>query len=90
VRGAWCYDGVNLFHGEALLRESVDSTGAGDAFISGFFAAHLKGLGIMTSLKWGIANSSNSVTQYGGQKGLLDEKQMKEMISKIIVNKEDK
>jgi len=85
-RGAWCYDGVSLLHCKALLRKSIDSTGAGDAFVSGFFAAHLKGLDIVTSLKWGIANSSSVVTEYGGQKGLLDENQINLLTRKISIS----
>lgn len=77
IRGAWAYDGREFLHVDAILQETtVDTTGAGDAFTSGFFAAHLKGKDLATSLKWGIANSSHSVTEYGGQKGLLKEKEM--------------
>lgn len=82
-RGAWGYDGVAILHVDAVMQDAVDTTGAGDAFTSGFFAAHLKGKSLRDALRWGIANSSNSVTQYGGQKGLLDEKQMIEKVSKI-------
>jgi len=44
IRGAWAYDGVTVLHIDAVMQKGVvDSTGAGDAFTSGFFAAHLKG-----------------------------------------------
>lgn len=82
-RGAWCFDGNEFLHSEALMRKAVDTTGAGDAFTSGFFAAYLKGKGLATALKWGIANSSSSVMEYGGQKGLLSQQEMLMMIEKI-------
>jgi sugar/nucleoside kinase (ribokinase family) len=85
VRGAWAYDGVAVLHVEAMMQEAVDSTGAGDAFTSGFFAAHAKGKNLMMSLKWGIVNSSNSVTEYGGQKGLLTEEEIVALAKKITI-----
>jgi sugar/nucleoside kinase (ribokinase family) len=71
IRGAGGCDGEKVLHAGALVRKAVDSTGAGDAFASGFFASFLKGNDLGTCLKWGIANSSSSVTEYGGQRGLL-------------------
>lgn len=85
IRGAWGFDGKQILHVDALLRKAVDTTGAGDAFASGFLAAHLKGKDLGEALKWGIINSSNSVTEYGGQKGLLDEKNINLLIDKINV-----
>lgn len=82
-RGAWAYDGEAVLHVDAIMQKAVDSTGAGDAFTSGFFGAYLKGRDLMTALKWGAANSSNSVIEYGGQKGLLTENQIVELIEKI-------
>ena len=87
IRGAWAYDGVAVMHFDAVIQKNaVDTTGAGDAFTSGFLAAHLEGKDLSESLRWGIANSSNSVTEYGGQKGLLTEKQIAAMVSNISGN----
>ena len=83
ARGAWAYDGIAVLHVSAIMQKAVDSTGAGDAFTSGFFAAHLKGRNLMTALKWGVANSSNSVTEYGGQKGLLAQEQINSAVAQI-------
>lgn len=84
-RGAWANDGQKIFHVEAILRKTVDTTGAGDAFASGFFAAKIKGRSVADSLSWGIANSSNSIGQYGGQAGLLTLEQIESASSKVSI-----
>ena len=87
VRGAWGFDGEQILHVDALVKEAVDTTGSGDAFASGFLAAHLKGKDLGESLKWGIINSSNSVTEYGGQKGLLTQEEIEKSLSQVNVEK---
>ncbi len=86
-RGAWATGNDEIFHVESLLVETVDTTGAGDAFASGFFAARLKNGDVQQCLQWGIANSSSSVTKYGGQDGLLTQEQVIVMASQIDVKK---
>lgn len=83
IRGAWAYDGMTILHADAVMQKAVDSTGAGDAFTSGFFGAFLKGRDMIDALKWGIINSSNSVTEYGGQRGLLGQNEIKSMANKV-------
>ena len=85
LRGAWGFDGHQLFHCESLKQEAVDTTGAGDAFTSGFFAARIKGMDLKSFLAWGIANSSSSVMEYGGQKGLLTEAEINLQIDRIKI-----
>ena len=89
IRGAWGFDGNQILHVDALVRKAVDTTGSGDAFTGAFFAAYLKGKDIAESLKWGIVNSSNSVTEYGGQKGLLDEKEIVLLADKVQIESLD-
>lgn len=83
TRGAWVYDGRKMLHADAMLQKAVDSTGAGDAFTSGFFASFLKNHDIETSLRWGVANSSSSVKEYGGQRGLLGENEIELVANKV-------
>lgn len=72
IRGAWAGDGAMMVHADALRHDSVkDTTGAGDAFASGFIGAILNGRNIEDAICWGIVNSSNSIRYYGGQEGLL-------------------
>lgn len=84
-KGAWTFDGKKMLHAEAILQKAVDTTGAGDAFTSGFFASFLKTHDLETCLKWGIANSSNSVKEYGGQAGLLDEESIIAVVEKVQI-----
>lgn len=70
-RGAWAFDGKQMWHAEVVLQIARDTTGAGDAFASGFLGVELKGGEVVEALKWGIVNSSNCVKHYGGVAGLL-------------------
>lgn len=71
MRGAWVFDGTILFHAEAIAETPVETTGAGDAFSSGFLSAFILGKPINESLQWGVANAGASVLQYGAIAGLL-------------------
>jgi ribokinase len=64
----------------------VETTGAGDAFASGFLAAYVKSKTLPECLQWGAANAGNSVKFYGGVEGLLTEKEMEEKIKNIKTN----
>jgi ribokinase len=80
--GAWAHDGSQLIYSAATNSQPKETTGAGDAFASGFMAAHIKGKNLEECLKWGIANSGNAVNFYGGVEGLLKEVEIKEKIGK--------
>ncbi len=83
-RGAWGYDGTELWYCPIHTRTTVvDSTGAGDAFGSGFFGAHLAGRTLPEALACGIANSGSVVGEYGAIEGLLDESTMEAMRKSI-------
>ncbi len=87
ARGAWLFDGNLFLQTETIGRNPVETTGAGDAFSSGFLAAHLKGKDAEECLKWGIANSGNSLGFYGAIKGLLKEGEMLEKIKEVEIKK---
>jgi ribokinase len=84
-KGAWATDGEKIFFAKGLSVPAVDSTGAGDAFLSGFLAAYAKEKEIEECLKWGIANSANEVQFYGAIDGLLSEKNILEKIEEVMV-----
>lgn len=51
--------------------EVKDTTGAGDAFASGFTAGYIETGSIVKALAWGARQSGAVVTEYGAQNGLL-------------------
>lgn len=84
-RGAWGFDGKEYWYCPIHTKSGVvDSTGCGDAFGSGFFAALLEGGPIDRALRQGMANSGSVVGAYGAIVGLLKADEMKNIIEKII------
>lgn len=83
-RGAWSFDGKECWYCPIHTSNGVvDSTGAGDAFGSGFFAAILEGKPIEQGLRYGIANSGSVIGAYGAIEGLLSKSAMKDIVAKI-------
>lgn len=75
--GGWVYQyGVEKWYYHSGHNAPFDTTGAGDAFATGFIAAHLKGANIELSCEWGRHNGSNVVRYYGAKQGLLTADQM--------------
>lgn len=71
VRGAWATDGVEFLYAPIhSLGPVVDSTGAGDAFASGFLASRMHAEPLALSLSTGILNSGGVVAHYGAIEGL--------------------
>jgi ribokinase len=87
VRGAFASNGGEIFFIPGKKVKAVDSTGAGDAFASGFLGAFLKGKTLEDCLNWGIINSSSEVQFYGSIDGLLFEEGILEK-SKVFEIKE--
>ena len=50
---------------------AVETTGAGDAFSSGFLGALFYKNDLSTALSWGLKNSGRVITKIGGTAGLL-------------------
>ena len=51
--------------------KTVDSTGAGDAFGSGFLAAYAKGKTFKQALIFASANSTSTIQHRGAKNGIL-------------------
>lgn len=81
-RGAWAFDGKEYWYCPIhTVTTVVDSTGAGDAFGSGFFSALLEGKSLSQALSFGIANSGSVVGAYGAIAGLLSKDQMRDIVA---------
>ena len=83
LRGAWAFDGKNLFYVQSTEDEPIDTTGAGDAFSSAFLAGCFKERKIEESLKWGAANGGSVVKYYGAIEGLLDARGLEKAVEGI-------
>ena len=77
-KGAYVYDGEKLYYRNALKKKGINTTGAGDAFGSSLIAGIIKyKWNIDKSLKLAILNSNAVIMKIGAQKGLLKNKDIK-------------
>jgi ribokinase len=73
AKGGFVYE-----HGRKTLKflasgqKAVETTGAGDAFATGFVAGQLLGKSTETCVTWGVRNAGSVVGQFGAKAGLLD------------------
>lgn len=85
IRGAWVYDGSNFwFLQTPPSAKVVDTTGAGDAFTSGFFGALLLGKSMDECLRYGMANSQAVIQEYGGSAMLRTQAEIERDILHLI------
>ena len=66
ANGAYSYANNEIYHEPAIMVKSLDTTGAGDNFNSGFLRAWLDGKPIDICLKWGNIVGGLSTTELGG------------------------
>ena len=84
VRGAWATDGREFLYAPIhALGPVIDTTGAGDAFTSGFLASHIQGESLAQSLATGMLNSGGVVTRYGAIDGLQTTALRSERLSEV-------
>ena len=69
--GKVCIDGKQVFYAADRVKQVVNTTGAGDAFASGYVAAILYGKDYEKAILWGRANSTSVLSAVGAKKGLL-------------------
>lgn len=61
--------------------ESVDDTGAGDAFSTGYVAGQLLKLSPETCIQWGVTNAGSVIRYFGAKSGLLDRERMQAQLA---------
>ncbi len=71
ICGVTAYDGKETYSVAAPETTVVDTTGAGDAFSSGFIAAIAEGENINKALEQGSENAGSVIAHYGAQTGLI-------------------
>lgn len=86
MRGAWGYDGKELFRAISKQPErGIDTTGAGDAFGSAFLAATILEKSLSEALTWGMINGASVVRHYGAIEGLLHQGEIASRVGDISV-----
>lgn len=68
--GAYNFDGTHMMHMPIIPARAVETTGAGDAFSTGYLGAIMSGESTDEALRWGAANSASVVGYVGPTKGL--------------------
>jgi len=83
ISGSYSYDGTEALYMKAYYQDTIESTGAGDAFSGAFVSALSLGKNISDALMWGAANAASVVLHVGPQKGLLTRKLIEECVEKM-------
>lgn len=86
-KGAFVSDGKRFYHLEPDndLRK-VDTTGAGDAYSSGFTAALINGESIETAMTWGQLAAAACISEVGAQTGLLKRSELDNQLDQVKFN----
>ncbi len=72
--GAYAFNGKNSYFISKVAKKIQETTGAGDAFGSGFVAGLIKNKSIEYCLKAGANNAISTITKTGAKNGLLGKK----------------
>ncbi len=82
--GSFVMDKHGEHHNVGIFRvPSIDGTGSGDAFISGFLAARLKGLSLLEAQKCGNAAGAMCVRALGAMTGITDWQEVTKIAASI-------
>ena len=72
-KGAYLADSKQIRYQPVYNVKPINTTGAGDAFGSGFLAGYItSGSNLKVAMQWGMLNSNAVIMQVGAQKGLLN------------------
>lgn len=84
--GSYSYDGTDMLFMKAIDKDTVESTGAGDAFSGAFISALSLEKDIPTAMIWGAVNATSVVQHIGPQKGLLKKDEIEEHIKNLSMD----
>lgn len=70
TKGAWFYDGNDMFHTPAKVVKAIDTTAAGDSFIGGFIYELSKGSTVEQAMSFATEVAAFTVTKLGAQSAL--------------------
>lgn len=80
--GAHAYDGKKYYSIKARKIKVIETTGAGDAFASGFLSGIIRKKGIKLALNMGLVNAESILTHKGAKQNLLKCKEMNKIMRK--------
>ena len=86
-RGAHAFDGTHYYFKPAYKGKIADTTGAGDAFHSGFVAAIAKGLPVERAMDFGAGNALSVIMHLGAKNKLLGQRELVEFIEEHETSK---
>lgn len=81
-KGSYAYDGETMLHVYPKKIKIEETTGAGDAFASGFTSAIMQGKDMKTALKAGTIQAESVIQCRGAKNKLLNKKEMNEALKK--------
>lgn len=82
--GGYCIDQESHVYTIPAFPEnsSIEKTGAGDSYATGFLASYLQGNSAEESMRWGTLNANAVMQHIGAQAGLLTKQAMQELLLK--------
>jgi len=79
-KGVHAFDGIIYYHKPAYKVKIADTTGAGDAFHSGFVASIVKGKSVEKAMDCGTANAQSVIMHLGAKNKLLSQPELDRFI----------
>lgn len=83
--GAYLHTKCCTWYAPPLPAKRVNTTGAGDAFGSGFVAGFIPTCDLHTAMKVGMLNSLGVITHMGAKTGILSEWPKKQVLQRVII-----
>ncbi len=86
-QGAYAYDGRDAYYVKPEIKKVVESTGAGDAFASGFVAGMIKTRNVEFAMKLGLVEAESVLKAIGAKNFLLTWKEAVKMAKRVRVER---
>jgi ribokinase len=85
INGSYSFDGSEILYMKSFYKESetLESTGAGDAYSGAFISALIYGKTIKEALTWGTINAKSVVKYVGPHIGLLTKEQIEKELESV-------
>lgn len=85
--GAHFFAGGDILSVSAFAEEQADTTGAGDAFGSGFLAGYFLTENFETALRYAVLNSGGEVSELGAQSGIMTRTEIEKKLPMVQIEK---